>query len=223
MRLIAALGLPYAAVAAGMLGLHNVYLAFVLYLGACLLGPWALLRARPFRAQGGLPFLPEAALRAAAWRAGLRMWLLCGPAMAAVYVAARPWLGESSRYVARLRALGWQDDWFWPFAAAFVIAIPWVEEWWWRGQALPRCERAFGPRSGLAIAAVAFTGYHGVVLSQLYPWGPVTLRLAAILPVAFWWCRVARRHSSWMGPWLAHGPGADLAMALLFAWLHRHP
>jgi membrane protease YdiL (CAAX protease family) len=125
--------------------------------------------------------------------------------------------------VARLRALGWQDDWFVWFAGCFVVAIPWVEEWWWRGQALPRCGRAFGPRAGLAVAAIAFTGYHGVVLSQLYPWGPVLIRLAAILPVAFWWCLSARRHRSWLGPWLAHGPGADLAMVLLFAWLHRHP
>ena len=221
LRLIAGLSLPYLAVTVGMLLARNVYLAFALYVAACTLGPWAVLGAQPFRAEGGFPWLPERGQRAAALRAGVWMWLLCGPAMAVAYLAARPWLGDSARYVARLRALGWQDERFVLFGCAFVIAIPWVEEWWWRGQALPRCQRAFGDRVGTLLAAVAFTGYHGVVLAQLYPVGPVLLRLCAILPVALWWCAVARRHRSWLGPWLAHGPGADLAMVLLFAWIHR--
>jgi hypothetical protein len=220
--LLLALLLPYAAVSFGLLVLRSVEAAFLFYaIGGCLLGPCLLLGLQPLRAGSGYPWLPPPGRRrAAAWEAAL-LWAVCGPGLAAAYLALGPRMGNPQAYYQKLIALGWHGERFVVYAALFLALIPWLEEWWWRGQAVPRCVQAFGPKRGLALAAAAFAGYHAIVLSRLYPAGPVAIRMAAILLASWWWCAAARRHRCWSIPWLAHGPGADLAVALLFVWLHR--
>jgi membrane protease YdiL (CAAX protease family) len=216
LRLGAALALPAALVAVGMLGFRNVELTFLLYtLGGCVAGPRLILGARP--PELALPFLPPRGHRRAVVRRALLLWLLYGPALFIVYALARPHLDNPHHYVAALEARGWHRSRIPLYTILFLALVPWCEERWWRGEALPRAVARFGPRAGLVIAGLAFASYHLVVLAPLVPPASLAVRIASITGGGLVWSIAALRDRAWGGCWFSHLFGADLVIVAIFA------
>ena len=214
LRLLLSLSLPTALVAVGILVLHDVRWAFLLYVfGGCLLGPWILLRASPLHTGRGLPWREPPTARSR--RVSFGAFLVFGPLFLAIYALVQPHLGRADLYLARLRDLGWHDAHQGFYALAFVMLIPLAEEWWWRGQALPRCVTRFGRRRGILLTASGFAAYHWLTLSSLYDPLPAALRWTAIALVGLLWTWLASHRRSWQVPYFAH-LAADLAVVAAF-------
>ena len=117
--------------------------------------------------------------------------------------------------------LGWNPEFQTLYLLMFVAFVPLFEEWWWRGQALPRCEQAFGCRAGVVIAALGFASYHLVVLWALYDPALAFLRWTGITIGGLVWTFIAHRQRSWHWTWVAHF-AADAAIVVAFLlWIQK--
>ena len=211
LRLLLAMTAPVVFVAIAMGPIADLRVAFIGYVfGGCLLVPWLLVGARP-GANGGLPFRGHDEHPATP----LLAIFLFGPCFLLAYWLLRQVITAPEPYLDALRVLGWQDDNRVVYFASFLICGPLAEEWWWRGQALPRAERLFGPRLGVVLVALGFASYHAPVLFRLYPTGPALIRLAGILVAGYVWTWIAARRRSWGWVWWAHMT-ADAVVVLAF-------
>jgi Type II CAAX prenyl endopeptidase Rce1-like len=216
LRLILSLALPTLLVVVGINLLHNAVLAFLLYaVGGCLIGPWLLVGARPLRSAHGWTFVGRGGDRM--WMHGVA-WLITGAGLFGLYFLLKPWLLDSVEVASRLRSLAMPERGLAVFLFGFVCTVPVAEEWWWRGQTLPRCREAFGPRLGLVLSVLGFSGYHAVVLSALYDPLSVAIRMVAIIAGGFLFAAMALRTRGWRWAWSAHF-AADLAIVLAFLFL----
>ena len=222
LRLWICLVAPTLLVAWAMFGLRDLRWAFLLYVfGACGLVPWLVLGARPFSAGAdGLPWArPDQ-------RRGLTGWalfalLLFGPGFLALYALIRQSITAPEPYMQALVDLGWNPEFQTLYLLMFVAFVPLFEEWWWRGQALPRCEQAFGCRAGVVIAALGFASYHLVVLWALYDPALAFLRWTGITIGGLVWTFIAHRQRSWHWTWVAHF-AADAAIVVAFLlWIQK--
>lgn len=210
-RLLLALVAPALVVAWAIGPLGDLRVAFLGYVfGGCALLPWLLVGARP-GSPGGLPFR---AVNESAW-SPLGALVVFGPGFLLAYWILRQFITAPEPYLQALHALGWQDQHQNLYFASFLICVPLAEEWWWRGQALPRAQRLFGARPGLALVALGFAAYHAPVLLRLYPTGPAMIRFAGIVFAGFVWTWIAARRGSWGWVWWAH-LAADAVIVLAF-------
>ncbi len=215
-RLVLALLLPTVLVGVGIRGLHHAVAAFVLYIvGGCLVGPWWILGARPLRGHQGWTFRGVGGDRL--WmHAGA--WLVIGAGLVGLYLLLSPWLLDPAEVAARLESLGWPRQGQAFLLVGFVLVVPVAEEWWWRGQALPRCRRAFGDRKGIGVSVLAFSAYHVVVLGELYEPSSVMIRMIAIAGGGWIFSGMAAHTQGWRWSWSSHF-AADLAIVAAFLLL----
>lgn len=214
-RLLLTLIAPTLLVTLGLHVFADVRWAFLLYvLGGCAVVPWLVLGTRPLSSRGGLPLVVP----------GERLWapsalplalLLFGPVFFALYAFLRTKITAPEPYLEVLTELGWIDAHTTVHLVLFVLMVPLFEEWWWRAQALPRCERAWGERRGLILCAGGFALYHIVVLLVLYdPWLAL-LRWFGIFVGGLVFTAIAQRRRSWAWSWAAHF-AADLVLVTAF-------
>lgn len=214
-RLLLTLIAPTLLVILGLHGLADVRWTFLLYVfGGCAVVPWLVLGIRPLSSRGGLP------LRAPGehlWALGglpLALFLF-GPLFLALYAFLRSRITAPEPYLEVLRRMGWVDAHSMAYLVLFVLLVPLFEEWWWRAQALPRCERAWGERRGLMICAAGFALYHVVVLFVLYEPELALLRWGGIFVGGLVFTAIAQRRRSWAWSWAAHF-AADLVLVTAF-------
>jgi uncharacterized protein len=219
-RLLVTLIAPTLLVAFGLHVLRDVRWTFLLYVfGGCALVPWAVLGVRPLSRAGGLP------LRAPGERVfaptGLPLaFVLFGPVFLGIYALLRAQITAPEPYVDVLHALGWRDEHTTLYLVLFAIFVPLLEEWWWRAQALPRCVRAWGTRTGLLASAGGFALYHVFVLLVLYEPALALLRMSGIVIGGVVFTEIARRRGSWAWSLTAHF-AADLVLVTAFLWWVR--
>lgn len=219
-RLLVAAVAPIALVAFGFHTLHDLRWAFLLYVfGGCALVPALLFGIRPLSTNDGLPLRAEGE---ALWRwNGLPLALvLFGPAFLGAYALLRSVLTAPEPYVENLVAYGWSERFTYLYLGLFLVFVPLFEEWWWRGQFLPRAERAFGAAHGWWMSGVGFALYHIVVLLVLYETGLALVRFAAIAGAGIVWAMVAKKKRSWAWVFVAHF-AADAVIVIAFLWWVR--
>lgn len=215
-KLVCTLVAPALLVVVGIDLLHRAVVAFLLYaVVGCLLSPALLLKTVPLRSTGGWSFQGRGGDRF--WM-HLLAWCVTGAGLLGAYYLLKPWLLVPTEVAAALRELHMPRRGLGLFLVGFVLTVPLVEEWWWRGQALPRCRRAFGDRRGLVFSVLGFASYHAVVLAALYDPLSVCIRMFAITGGGFLFAAMALRTRGWRWAWSAH-LAADAAIVLAFLGL----
>ena len=215
LRLLLAAVAPIALVAFGFHVVGDLRWAFLLYVfGGCALVPALLFGIVPFTSRGGLPFrAPGESLTA--WTSAPLAVLLFGPAFLGAYALLRTVITAPEPYVENLAAYGWDERFTNLYLVLFLALVPLFEEWWWRGQFLPRAERAFGAAHGWWLSGVGFALYHIVVLLVLYETSLAFVRFGGIVGAGLVWAAIARRQRSWAWVFVAHF-AADAVIVLAF-------
>lgn len=214
-RLLVAAVAPIALVAFGFHVVGDLRWAFLLYVfGGCALVPALLFGIVPLSSRGGLP-LRAAGERLGRWNGVPLALLLFGPAFLGAYGLLRAVLTAPEPYVENLVAYGWDERFTNLYLILFVAFVPLFEEWWWRGQFLPRAERAFGRAQGWWLSGIGFALYHIVVLLVLYETGLAFVRFAGIVGAGLTWAYLAKRRRSWAWVYAAHF-AADAAIVTAF-------
>lgn len=218
-RLLVGAVAPIALVAFGFHGLGDLRWAFLLYVfGGCALVPALLFGVRPLSTRGGLPLRAEGE---ALWNAkGLPLaFVLFGPAFMGAYGLLRTVLTAPEPYIENLVAYGWDARFTNLYLVLFLVFVPLFEEWWWRGQFLPRAERALGASIGWLFSGVGFALYHIVVLLVLYETGLAFVRFAGIVGAGLVWAFIARSKRSWLWVYVAHLSADAVIVTAFLLWV----
>ena len=195
MRLIRAAApfLPYAAIAAGLFGLHSAW--------AALLGFHATLLAILLVARPAIPF--RLLLRSNSPRLLPGCALLCASSGVLLYYS-RPLLGLPETFSTDLAALGLTLS-AWPkFIAYFALVNPWLEEYFWRGY-------LNSPAEGLAPVDFFYAGYHVLVFYDRINLRASLIALAGLLFIGWLWRRLSRESSGLLVSSISH-MAADLSI-----------
>jgi membrane protease YdiL (CAAX protease family) len=92
-------------------------------------------------------------------------------------------------------------------AAFYCVLHSLLEEYYWRWFVYGQLRTLLPPVAAVALASLAFTAHHVIVLWVYLPGKVVTGVLPASLAVALGgavWCWVYERSGSLLGPWLSH-------------------
>jgi len=219
LRLLVAAVAPVGLVAFGFHGLHDLRWAFLLYvIGGCALVPALLFGIVPLSNRGGYPrrAVGEDLSR---WTGAPLAVLLFGPVFLGAYALLRAAITAPEPYLENLGAYGWNPDHTGLYLALFLALVPLFEEWWWRGQFLPRAERAFGRAHGWWLSGVGFALYHIVVLLVLYEPALAIVRFTGIVGAGLVWAWIARARRSWAWVFLAHFAADAVIVAAFVLWV----
>lgn len=179
-------GIPYLAVAAGLILFHSGWAALVGYhVGIIavltLEGAWEI---APRLLAGWHPARFALSLTASALSGPLLLWLW-------------PWVQAQDALDAQLAAWGLSGA-AWPaFALYFTLANGWLEEGYWRGY-LGKTAR------GPCWADLWFAAYHMIVLSAIVDWPWQLFSLILLIAAAWLWRQAAHATGGLLVPVLAH-------------------
>lgn len=219
LRLLVAAVAPVGLVAFGFHGLHDLRWTFLLYVfGGCALVPALLFGIVPLRNRGGLPWrAPNEDL--SRWTGAPLALVLFGPVFLGAYALLRTVITAPEPYLENLSVYGWNEAHTGLYLVLFLALVPLFEEWWWRGQFLPRAERAFGRAHGWWLSGLGFALYHIVVLLVLYEPALAVVRFSGIVGAGLVWAWIARVRRSWAWVFLAHFAADAVIVVAFLLWV----
>lgn len=94
--------------------------------------------------------------------------------------------------------------WYGAIAVVFSVFHALFEEWYWRGYIAHALETHLHPRVAIAVGALAFTGHHIIVLSQMFPIHIVILGSFGVLCGGVIWSLLLRKTSFLTASWISH-------------------
>jgi membrane protease YdiL (CAAX protease family) len=94
--------------------------------------------------------------------------------------------------------------WYGVMAAVFSVFHALFEEWYWRGYVAHALETYIGTRVAIVVGALAFTGHHVIVLSQMFPLRIVILGSFGVLCGGIIWSLLFRKTSFLTASWISH-------------------
>lgn len=104
--------------------------------------------------------------------------------------------------------------WYGVAAVVFSMFHALFEEWYWRGYIAHALEAYIRPRAAIAVGALAFTGHHVIVLSQMFPLYIVILGSFGVFCGGVIWSLLLRKTSFLTASWISH-ICVDLAIFLI--------
>lgn len=94
--------------------------------------------------------------------------------------------------------------WYGVMAVIFSIFHALFEEWYWRGYVGRSLEMYVHPIAAITLGALAFTGHHIIVLSQMFPWHIVGMGSFGVFCGGVIWSALLRKTSALTASWISH-------------------
>ncbi|MEK9157470.1 MAG: CPBP family intramembrane glutamic endopeptidase [Patescibacteria group bacterium] len=94
--------------------------------------------------------------------------------------------------------------WYGVVAIVFSIFHTLFEEWYWRGYVARTLGIYVRPSSAIILGALAFTGHHVIVLSQMFPWHIVALGSFGVFCGGVIWSLLLKKTSFLTASWISH-------------------
>lgn len=94
--------------------------------------------------------------------------------------------------------------WYGVAVVFFSIFHALFEEWYWRGYVAHTLETYIRPKVAIVIGALAFTGHHVIVLSQMFPWHIVLLGSLGVFFGGVIWSILLKKTSFLTASWISH-------------------
>lgn len=94
--------------------------------------------------------------------------------------------------------------WYGPVVVVFSIFHALFEEWYWRGYVARALEAHLRPRGAIVLSALAFTGHHVIVLSQMFPRHIVLFGSLGVFCGGVIWSILFKKTSFLTTSWISH-------------------